>query len=211
MRDGSSGRFCGIIPVLFLCFCCLHTLMEHLLVNRKELSGFSLNHNTDTLAVQRLSVNSLTVTGDIGCGGGQGRSCCLVRHMHAHTLTHRCSLFSQAAINLHARGYESVEGIKRKTESQKGLFKVNRGEQASFSGPIYWTGSRPQLSHAWVGQVMGQGDGVKGEEGGSLTPVTHENVNWLVATRNRSAGGHWNGQQLTILWTFVSHYRVIND
>lgn len=93
--------------------------------------------------------------------GWEGHSYWMVRHMHAHKLTHRCSLFSQAAINLHARGYESIcrGENERETESQRRLFKVNRVNRSPLSSQIYWTGSWPQLSHAWVGQVMDQGGG----------------------------------------------------
>lgn len=149
----------GFKPVPFLCFCCLNALRVHVNASWKELCGFSLNQNTPIWMLQQRTTVSEFSNSHWRHQGWQGHSFCLVRRMHAHTLTHRCSLFSQAAINLHARGYESVEGRKRETESQIGLFKVNRGEQVSFSGQIYWTGSRPQLSHAWVGQVMGRWGG----------------------------------------------------
>lgn len=42
-------------------------------------------------------------------------------HPRAHTHTHRCSLFCQAAINLHARGQESLEGRKERLKVREGL------------------------------------------------------------------------------------------
>ncbi len=87
--------------------------------------------------------------------GWQGHSSCLVRHMHAHTLTHRCSLFSQAAINLHAWGYESIGGRERERLSQKGLFKVNRGEQVSY----FWSDLLDWQSTPSVPCMSGPSDG----------------------------------------------------
>lgn len=55
------------------------------------------------------------------------------------TLPHRCSLFTGAAINLHARGYEST-ARRAEFKSQKEFFKVKRSEQGSyFSDQIDWT------------------------------------------------------------------------
>lgn len=47
------------------------------------------------------------------------------------TLPHRCSLFTGAAINLHARGYESTARRRAEFKSQKEFFKVNGSEQGS--------------------------------------------------------------------------------
>lgn len=81
--------------------------------------------------------------------GWEGHSSCMVRHVHTHTFTHRCSLFSQAAINLHAWGYESIGGRKReRLEVREGLFKVNRGEQVSFFWSDLLNWQPTPLSHA---------------------------------------------------------------
>lgn len=136
--------------------------------------------------------------------------------MHAHTFTHRCSLFSQAAINLHAWGYESIGGRKReRLKVREGLFKVNRGEQVSFfwSDLLNWQ-STP-LSHAWVGKV-------KGHDGGKevcvcvcvvgwiwVSPMAHKNVNWLAVVSNRLTKGSLCFTVDHDLEIFVSHYRTL--
>lgn len=98
--------------------------------------------------------------------------------MHAHTFTHRCSLFSQAAINLHAWGYESI-GERERLKVRKGS-KVNRGEQVSYfwSDLLDWQSTPSCPMHEWARVVV------------VVTPVTHENVNCLVVVSNRSARGH---------------------
>lgn len=162
-----------------------------------ELWAFSLNQiHTDAPAGSGMTVSEFS-NSHSRQQGWQGHSSCLVSHMHAHTLTHRCSLFSQAAINLHARGYEFIGGRERETESQRGLFKVNRGEQVSF----LWSDLLGWQSTPTVPCMSGPGDGPGWwwwwGVGGSVTPVTpvtHENVNCLVVVSNRSTRGHWDGQ-----------------
>ena len=64
----------------------------------------------DAPAAEQLSVNSLTVTGFM-----RGGEVVLIAWLGTcrHTNSHRCSLFRQAVINLHAWGYESLQERER--------------------------------------------------------------------------------------------------
>lgn len=53
------------------------------------------------------------------------------------TLPHRCSLFTGAALDLHARGREST-ARRAESQSQEAFFKVGRSERGScFSDRMY--------------------------------------------------------------------------
>lgn len=166
-------------------FCRLHTSSEGKEKGAVWFVSTPEQTHVDVPTADWLSVNS--PNSHWRHQGWQGHPCCMVRHVHAHTLTHRCSLFSQAAINLHAWGYKSIGGRKREAESQEGSLKWTGVSRSPFSRQIYWTGGRPHgAMHDWArwwSRVV------------CVTPATHDNVNWLAVVSNRLTRGRCVWQQ----------------